>query len=187
MNENGHSRPRLIIYHSSQCDPKKCTGIRLGRLRLASLVHRLDHIPSRSVVLNPIAKTALSCADRDTILQYGLVALDCSWEQAEEVFMASKLGIQRALPYLLAANPVNTYRPIRLSTVEALTAALYITGFTQIATEIISVFKWGTAFLSVNREWLDIYVKCKTSSEVVERQREIMIEHTGIDPGHEST
>ncbi len=177
MSKAGQSQPRLIVYHAAQCDPKKCTGIRLAKLRLVTLVRTPDSIPARAVVLNPIAETALSRADQSIILQHGLVALDCSWEHAEEIFVASRTGVQRALPYLLAANPVNTYRPVRLSTAEALAAALYIIGLTDKATELISVFKWGAAFLTVNRDWLDTYSACRTSTEVVEQQRKIMAEH----------
>ena len=87
-------------------------------------------------------------------------------------------GEQRALPYLIAANPINTYKPIKLSTAEALAAALYITGFQGDAEDMMSIFKWGPSFLTLNREWLDDYAKCQNSTEVVKVQAEIMSEHT---------
>ena len=31
---------RLVAYHAGQCDPKKCTSRRLGRLGLMTFVHR---------------------------------------------------------------------------------------------------------------------------------------------------
>ncbi|MFW9833465.1 MAG: DUF367 family protein [Candidatus Thorarchaeota archaeon] len=170
--------PEIIVYHANQCDPKKCTGTRLGRMHKAKIVKNMRFIPRRSVVLNPVSKIAFSLADKENVFKSGLVALDCSWKQAEKIFSASKTGVQRSLPYLLAANPVNTYKPVKLSTAEALAAALYILGMRKTADDMMSVFKWGHSFITLNREWLDAYAECNTSSEVVQVQQEIMHEHT---------
>ncbi|MBY8999164.1 MAG: DUF367 domain-containing protein, partial [Candidatus Thorarchaeota archaeon] len=83
-----------------------------------------------------------------------------------------------SLPYLLAANPINTYKPVKLSTAEAVAAALYILGMTEEADDVMSAFKWGHSFITLNREWLDAYAECSTSGEVVQVQQEIMNEHT---------
>jgi pre-rRNA-processing protein TSR3 len=131
-------------------------------------------IPRGSVVLNPISDIAFSPSDNDSIQQSGIVALDCSWKKAESIFRQSRFGNQRALPYLLAANPINTYKPIKLSTAEAITAALYISGQEALAKDIMSVFKWGPSFITLNKEWLDAYAECHNSTEVVQVQREIM-------------
>ncbi len=168
----------IIVYHAGQCAPKKCTGIRLGRMNKAKIVNNMRFIPRGSVVLNPVSEVAFSAADREKVLNAGLVALDCSWMQAEKIFAASKAGAQRSLPYLLAANPINTYKPVKLSTAEALAAALYILGMTEEADNVMSVFKWGHSFITLNREWLDAYAECSTSGEVVQVQQEIMNEHT---------
>jgi len=175
------SGPRVIVYHANQCDPSKCTGIRIAKMKRALLVRNLNEIPHGAVVLNPTSETSLSRADRSAIDQHGLVALDCSWAQAEAVFRDSSMGVQRALPYLLAANPVNTYKPIRLSTAEALAAALHIAGFKNEAADLMSVFKWGPAFITLNLEWLEAYSRCANSTQVVEVQRQIMSEHTRKD------
>ena len=135
-------------------------------------------IPRGSVVLNPVSEVAFSAADKESVLNSGLVALDCSWNQAEKIFAASRAGAQRSLPYLLAANPTNTYKPVKLSTAEAIAAALYILGMAEEADDVMSVFKWGHSFITLNREWLDAYAECSTSSEVVQVQQEIMTEHT---------
>ena len=172
------SGPRVIVYHADQCDRSKCTGIRLAKMKKALLVHNLKEIPRRAVVLNPTSETSLSPADRATIDSHGLVALDCSWALAETVFRDSSMGVQRALPYLLAGNPVNTYKPIRLSTAEAVAAALYIVGWKSEASDFMSVFKWGPAFITLNLEWLEAYSRCTNSTQVVEVQRQIMSEHT---------
>jgi pre-rRNA-processing protein TSR3 len=175
-----HNKPRIIIYHAGQCDPKKCTGIRLTKQNRSELVRDMKRIPRAAVVLNPVSERALSQEDRTNVLSHGLVGLDCSWKTAEDIFTMSTYGFQRALPYLLAANPINTYKPIKLSTAEAISAALYIVGLVEEAEDTLSVFKWGHSFLSLNREWLDAYQACKGSSEVVTVQKEIMDAHTRV-------
>ncbi|TFG33288.1 DUF367 family protein [Candidatus Thorarchaeota archaeon] len=170
--------PRILIYHAAQCDPKKCTGIRLSRMNRGKILKTMNQIPRGAVVLNPVSEVAFSPADREPILKAALVGLDCSWKQAETIFSNSKLGDQRALPYLLAANPINTYKPIKLSTAEAIAAALYIAGFKEEAEETMSVFKWGPSFITLNRELLDAYAECASSTEVVKVQKEIMDSQT---------
>jgi len=150
-------------------------------MKRAELLSDMRRIPRGAVVLNPVSEVAFSNADRLAVKKSGLVALDCSWKQAEEIFQNSKRGEQRALPYLLAGNPINTYKPIKLSTAEALAAALYILEYYEEAKDIMSVFKWGPSFLTLNREWLDSYVACKDSTEIVAVQKEIMEEHTKSD------
>lgn len=138
----------------------------------------MKQIPPGAVVLNPVSEVAFSRADRDHILRTGLVGLDCSWKQAETIFANSRLGAQRALPYLLAANPINTYKPIKLSTAEAIASALYIAGFKEEAEETMSIFKWGPSFITLNQEMLDAYADCATSTEVVQIQKEYMDSQT---------
>ena len=128
-------------------------------------------------MLNPVSEIAFSPADSQYVKRSGLVALDCSWKLAENIFRSSRSGNQRALPYLIAANPINTYIPVKLSTAEALAAALYIVGQKSTAIDLMSVFKWGPSFLTLNQEWLDAYSECETSLDVVEVQKEIMESH----------
>jgi pre-rRNA-processing protein TSR3 len=142
----------------------------------AVIVKNLRALPRGAIILNPISEIAFSPADHGAIMHSGIVALDCSWKQAEAIFKKARYGNQRALPYLLAANPINTYKPIKLSTAEAIAAALYIAGKQTLASDIMSVFKWGPSFITLNREWLDAYAECRNSTEVIEVQREIMKE-----------
>jgi pre-rRNA-processing protein TSR3 len=78
--------------------------------------------------------------------------------------------IRRALPFLVAANPVNFGKPCVLSSVEALAAALYIIGEKERAAELLSKVSWGIRFLEVNREPLDLYTSAKDSTEIIKIQ-----------------
>jgi pre-rRNA-processing protein TSR3 len=79
------------------------------------------------------------------------------------------------LPYLVAVNPVNYGKPTKLSTVEALAAALYIANFREEAENLLSIFKWGPQFIRLNQRFLDTYAEAKGSSEIIEMQRNFMI------------
>lgn len=155
----------LLIYHANQCNPKKCSGKRLARFDLVRLTHHIDELRT-FLVLSPFSQKALSPEDKGA---RGLAALDCSWAHAEEVFMRCKL-IQRALPFLVAANPVNYGKPFKLSTVEALAAGLIILGEREQAELILSKFNWGHVFLKLNQEPLQEYAAAKDSTEVVKIQ-----------------
>ena len=125
-------------------------------------------------MLNPFSETAFSPADRQRIEQHGLVALDCSWEHAEKVLSGHVRGTSRCLPLLVAGNPVNFGKPTKLTTVEALAAALIIAGFEEEARELLSIFTWGHTFLDLNSERLEKYSTAKNSAEVVELQKTFM-------------
>lgn len=159
---------RLVAYHAGQCDPKKCTSRRLERLGLMTFVPRPSAIPSGSVLLTPEADRALSPADAPRAERRGLAIVDVSWKRGE--FPSVPQAVARALPYLLAANPVNYGKAFVLSSVEALAAALVIFGRPDEARRILSKFTWGGQFLALNREPLDAYAIAKDSAEVVRAQ-----------------
>ena len=163
--------PRLTIYHANQCDPKRCTGLKLKRYGLARIVIKARFLPRRAVVLNPFSEIAFSPADRERVENFGLAALDCSWEHAEKVLLKQVKGTSRCLPVLIAGNPVNYGKATKLTTVEALAGALYITGFKQEATNLLSIFTWGHTFLELNSKLLANYALAKNSTEIVEMQR----------------
>ena len=160
-------RANIVIYNARQCDPKKCSALKLGRFGLARLVTQVRFLPKRAVVLNPFSEVAFSPADRERIEQFGLVGLDCSWAHAEKVLLKQVRGTSRCLPFLIAGNPVNFGKATQLSTIEALAAALYIAGFEQQAVEMLSLYKWGHTFLELNHERLESYGKARNSSEIV--------------------
>ena len=104
-----------------------------------------------------------------------LVGLDCSWAQIEDsvnhVMRRTRLQ-PRTLPLLLAANPVNWGKPGKLTTIEALAAALYLMGQNRQATELLSKFRWGEQFMNLNKEPLRAYTEAKSSAELVSLQFE---------------
>ena len=166
-----HSQVDITVYHAKQCDPKKCSTLKLKRQNLVRIVHRFRQIPWGAVILDPFTPEAFSPEDKESLQKRGLAALDCSWVHAKTVFKVSSKWKHRCLPYLIAANPVNYGIPTKLSTVEALAGALYITGFGEQAMEMLSKFKWGPQFLILNKEFLDNYAKAKDSAGVVLAQR----------------
>jgi pre-rRNA-processing protein TSR3 len=161
----------ITVYHANQCDRKKCTALKLKRHTLVRVVHRIRALPRGAVILNPFSDQALSPSDRIRMEERGLVAIDCSWAHTHEVFKYSMRGVARCLPYLVAVNPVNYGIPTKLSTVEALAAALYIAGFKGKAQQILSPFKWGLHFIRLNQERLDSYNEAKDSAAVVKAQQ----------------
>jgi len=165
---------KISVYHAKQCDPRKCSTLKLKRFGMVRVVHRVKFLPKGAVVLNPFSEKAFSSADRERIEHRGLAAIDCSWIHADEVFELHTRGASRCLPYLIAANPVNYGIPTKLSTVEALAAALYITGFKREAEKLLSIFKWGVQFIRLNQKFLDNYADARDSSEVVELQKKFM-------------
>ncbi len=148
---------RIIVYDFHQDDPGKCTSARLQKFHLARPLNSLSRIPPRAIVLNPISQRTLSFADRPLIRDHGLVGLDCSWNESEEMFQKGLRGENRRLPTLLAGNPTNYSVQGKLSTAEALAAALIITGYNSEARRILSIFKWGDTFLTLNKEPLEAY------------------------------
>lgn len=175
---NTNDKLKIYIYYANQCDKKKCTGWKLHLLKKnikkseIILVNSLNKLPKETIVLNPMAKKAISAEDNEIIKSCGIAVLDCSWKLAEPFFEKSYIK-SRALPFLMASNPVNYGKPLKLSTVEALAAAMIIVGFNiDISKELLNKFRWGHSFLSLNRGPLEEYSKVKTSKEIIKIQNE---------------
>jgi pre-rRNA-processing protein TSR3 len=141
---------------------------------MARIVTKVRFLPQRSIVLNPFSEIALSPADRERIAQFGVAALDCSWEQAEKVMGEHVRGTSRCLPVLIASNPVNFGKLTKLSTVEAIAAAIYIAGFKDEAHTLLEIFPWGHTFFELNQTFLDQYVTAKDSADIVEMQKQLL-------------
>ena len=153
----------LYAYRDNSCDPRKCTVKKLERAGFLTIFTKIPRIPRNTLLLDPTAEQALSPADR---FVKSITALDCSWEVLDTGKVSSG-RIRRALPFLMAANPVNFGKACKLSSVEALAAALFILGEREQAESILSKVNWGIRFLEVNEEPLSLYAKAKDSTEVV--------------------
>lgn len=148
--------PRLYIYHQNQCDPKKCTGLKLARFRYSLIYHTFNRIPKAALVLTPEAERMLSAEDLPRVMRYGLGAIDCSWATSDFLNrVEEKRG--RALPWLLAGNPVNYGLSNKLTTLEAFAASMWILGFRDRAEQLLSLYKWGGTFVTLNLDALELY------------------------------
>ena len=156
----------LYAYRDNSCDPRKCTVKKLEKAGFLTIFSKISQIPRNTLLLDPTAEQALSPADRYV---KSLTVLDCSWVVLDTGAVCS-WRIRRALPFLMAANPVNFGKPCMLSSVEALAASLYILGEREQAAALLSKVNWGIRFLEVNREPLDLYANAKDSAEIIRIQ-----------------
>ena len=160
------STVKVYVLTRGEDEPGKCTAERLIRSGLARRIYRVEDIPPQAIILNPFAKTYVKKTDRDVVRRWGIVAVDVSWKRGIRMLKELRRGIQRVIPLLIAANPVNFGKPFRLSTVEALAAALYITGFEEEAVSVLRIFKWGLNFLKLNDELLNKYREALSDDDI---------------------
>jgi len=174
-------RARVFVYLMRQDDPRKCTASLLARKGLANPLRRLSAMRGDPIVLNPVSPRFLLGSDSTNAIRSGIMAIDCSWEKAEGVFMTQFPGTNRKLPALMAANPVNYARIGKLSTAEALCAALHIMGFTSQARELLSPFRWHDTFFDLNKELLREYARAQNEGSVVRIEMEYGLEKSDTD------
>ena len=93
----------LFAFRDNSCNPKKCTVKKLERAGMVTIVTSPVKIPKNSLILDPTAVQAISPADRGVP---SITALDCSWEVLD-TGIVRRFRMRRALPFLVAANPVN--------------------------------------------------------------------------------
>jgi len=159
----------VFALEMGQDDPTKCTARKMIRMDLARGVSRKFHASDSIVVLNPYAHRVLAPPDKGA---KSVLVVDCSWNQAQEVFFRKVGGKHRMLPTLLAANPTNYSRRGTLSSLEAVAATMYILGEVEEATRYLSIYKWGPNFLTLNQEPLEAYRKARTEGRVLQAERE---------------
>lgn len=163
---------KLIVYHASEDDPRKCSTRKLHKFGLAKMEYNIRKLPKKSVLLNPFAKKSISKEDHNIAMKNGILAIDCSWKNVEKRFnIFEKDNVSRALPFLVAVNPVNYGKALRLTTLEALAAALYILGHVEQAKEILNIYKWGPHFIELNKKPLEDYRMAKNSREVIKSMK----------------
>lgn len=162
MSDSGKFQFGLAVLMYRQDDPDKCTASRLVKFRMANEVRR---IPASFVVLNPYSERLLTCSDAKIFK--GICGIDCSWKLASKVIQAlKKYSNNRKLPALLAGNPTNYAKLGMLSTVEAISGALYIMGFKTKSNEILNKFRWGHTFIDLNSNILEDYSKALDEDEI---------------------
>ncbi|MCK4332140.1 MAG: DUF367 family protein [Thermoplasmatales archaeon] len=165
---------QLIVYHANEDDPKKCSAKKLHKFGFVKLEKNIRKVPKHAILLNPFAKKSLSKEDIKIAKKNGILAIDCSWKNAENSFeYLDRENISRALPFLVAANPVNYGKPFKLTTLEAFASALYILGEKEHAKDILNIYKWSPHFLELNKQPLEEYRRAKNSKEVIQ----IMMEY----------
>ena len=163
----------VSMWDLGQCDPKKCTGRKLARHGLVTNLRLGKRF--NGIILTPVGTQCVSPQDKDIIDKHGIAVVDCSWAQLEETpFHRIKGHNLRLLPYLVAANPVNYGKPCQLSCVEAIAAALVMTGHQKIASKYLYLFKWGPGFLTLNHDLFEKYKKCDSGAAIVSVQNEYM-------------
>ncbi|XXG64854.1 hypothetical protein AAC387_Pa05g2697 [Persea americana] len=167
--ESNIPKIQLAMWDFGQCDVKKCTGRKLSRFGLLKELRVSNGFGG--IVLSPVGKQCVSKEDSLLIKRKGLAVVDCSWARLNDVpFVKLRCPAPRLLPWLVAANPVNYGRPCELSCVEALSAALMICGEEETANLLLGKFKWGHAFLTLNRELLKAYSECESCSDIISVQ-----------------
>ena len=60
----------------------------------------------------------------------------------------------------------------KLSTVEALAAAVYIMGDSELMHTLLQKFKWGPTFFALNENLLEEYSKAASESEILDISHE---------------
>jgi len=152
---------QLQVLMFKQDDPRKCSAQKLVKFKLAKDIKKTSN---NTIILDPFAQQTLLNNDRN--ISNIIAAVDCSWEKAEHAFNKTFSGIHRKLPPLFAGNPVNYSKLNKLTTVEALSGALFILGYDEHAKKLLDKFKWGHTFYELNKNLLAEYNKIDSETKI---------------------
>ncbi|TFF87551.1 MAG: DUF367 family protein [Promethearchaeota archaeon] len=144
----------LYCLRFNECDPKKCSALKLNRLGDLEMIKAIKGKYLHAILLNPLSEVELRYKDREKIKRFGLIVLDCSWKKIIKLKHHQHKNA-RSLPPLISANPVNYGKWEKLNSAEALAAALYITGFKVQAMNLLSKFRWSEEFWKINKKLLE--------------------------------
>ncbi|PWZ02468.1 DUF367-domain-containing protein [Testicularia cyperi] len=165
----------VAMWDFNHCDPKRCSGKKLSRLGLIQELRVGQKF--RGIVLTPNATQTLSPADADIVRANGVAVVECSWARLDEIpFGKLKSPHERLLPHMIATNPVNYGKPMKLNCVEALAAAFYLCSMPAEGRLLLSKFGWGEHFPKINSRWIRAYRDCNSSAEVDELARKMVEE-----------
>ncbi|MEM2923667.1 MAG: DUF367 family protein [Candidatus Nitrosocaldus sp.] len=165
----------LFVYMLKDDDPSKCSANKLLRF---NMLKRVSRVPYRTILLDPYSSIPLLGSDSNADEHLSLTIVDCSWVNAHKVFSRIKALKRRRLPLLLAANPINYAKIAKLSSVEALAAACYILGYEHLAYQLLSKFKWGSTFITLNLQLLEEYRRAESVEDVVKIEHDYSLTTT---------
>ena len=153
-----------------QDDPKKCSAEKLVKFGLAKNIRKTN---DNTLVLDPFAKKTLLPSDKN--LASSITAIDCSWNLVEQTFANKLSGVQRKLPPFFAGNPINYSKIGKLTTVEAISGALFVLDYEQIGNQLLDKFKWGHTFYELNKNLIGDYKKVDSEDQIDQILKEYQI------------
>ncbi|MGP6220707.1 DUF367 family protein [Caldiplasma sukawensis] len=156
---------KIFYIDLRQDDPKKSTMRKLEKFSLAKRI--LPDRVKNKLILKFSAEHYLTFKDREIIEKHGICVIDGSWNLGK-LMDERRWKNERKIPPLVASNPVNYGKVSKLSSVEAITASLMITGFYREGIEIMEKFSWGHTFIETNENLIKDYEKCRDDSEITE-------------------
>lgn len=157
--------PRILVVCSREDDPRKNTAIKMLRFGFAEKV-AYKRIPGKPLVLDPYARIIIGAWHRPVIDKYGILVYDASWKKLTPRRFKRIPGIHAKLPPLLPGNPVNYTKPCMLSSIEAVAATLYITGYNEAYEKLLGLYKWMNTFHTLNKELLEKYKEAETPQKL---------------------
>ncbi|MEM1661553.1 MAG: DUF367 family protein [Desulfurococcaceae archaeon] len=164
-------KPKIMVIYYREDDPCKNTSLKMVRKGYAKLVNHRS-IYGKPIVLNPFSNQTLGSWFAENIDKYGVVVVDASWKRIEPKYFERIRGIHLKLPPLIAGNPINYGKPCKLSSIEAVAATLYITGFIETYESLLKLYKWMETFHNLNQELLEKYRRASTNTELEDAIRE---------------
>lgn len=156
---------RILVILYREDDPSKNTALKMIQAGLAVRVTKRS-MRTRPVVLDPYSEEYLGSWLRDEVEKNGLLVVDASWKRLTRDKFRGIPGVHVKLPPLLPGNPINYGKPCILSSIEAVAASLYITGYRGIYDELIGLYKWMRTFHELNKDLLEDYSKATNPSEL---------------------
>lgn len=158
---------KIFYVYMNQDDPKKSTMKKLERYGIAIKIP-VNKIHNK-LYLTPYSNNFLLNSCKESFHEHGIVVIDGSWNRINTIEnFKEKNG--KKLPLLLPVNPVNYGKPGKLSSLEALAAALYIMDSRELAELVVSKYSWSQNFIKTNMEPLNDYAKCKSNEDCIEAQ-----------------
>ncbi|MEM4481147.1 MAG: DUF367 family protein [Desulfurococcaceae archaeon] len=165
---------RIFVLPLREDDPKKNTALKMVRLGLADLINKRRE--RGFLTLNPYSAQYVGPWVKERVSSSGILVVDASWSRLSPRKFRGIGGLHAKLPPLIAGNPVNYGKPCVLSSVEAVAAALYITGFLSAYYKLVGLYKWMSTFHALNEELLASYSSATTNEELVK----MIAEYWGI-------